>query len=580
MPGAYKSALDVHNERQEGERKRKREEEGSGEDETSVPGDGKEKPKEGFKSKSKKTTKRQRVDGAQKEDVKDQQEEPGLDDDEAKRRMKAAKKKQKREMRKVQKAKKKEKLEKKKARRREEGKEQKENKALRDKTSRHDNSDKEEEEKEERVRGGRRGEEEEEESSDDRNEPASADRGKAAETNIDKMGVDGPSQLYEPQSESSVSSSPVPKSPVFDNSTHHSSASSSSSIIPPSTTHDQGTQPRPGLTKEPEIAEPQIAQPRSEPEASEPFPSQEPLKSSLKPQPISTSEPIKNQQQLEEEANPRQTPKLPKIDTAVLQERLQVRLAALRAARKADGPDGGPARTRQELIESRRRRDEIRKAHKKELRAKERVAKDAEEEAKRLRGGSGSPLWQQGAWDEVPEEKLGKKGKNGSESFGFGRVAFEDGVRMDAAGGLKEEGRRKGPSDVKTALAAAERRETKLSGYNEEKRAEIEEKNRWANAQQRVLGEKQKNDAGLLKKTLKRKEKQKGKSEKEWNERTEGVKKGKEAKQKKREQNLQKRRDEKGMKKGKKGKVLGKKPGVKKRPGFEGTFRAGKAPRL
>ena len=50
------------------------------------------------------------------------------------------------------------------------------------------------------------------------------------------------------------------------------------------------------------------------------------------------------------------------------------------------------------------------------------------------------------------------------------------------------------------------------------------------------------------------------------------MKKGQEGRQKKREMNLAKRREEKGKKGGGKGKK-----GGKKRPGFEGSFRA-KAP--
>ena len=80
-------------------------------------------------------------------------------------------------------------------------------------------------------------------------------------------------------------------------------------------------------------------------------------------------------------------------------------------------------------------------------------------------------------------------------------------------------------------------------------------------------------DTNLLKKTLKRKEKQKKKSEKEWGERLEGVKRAGEVKQKMREDNLAKRREEKGKKSSTK--VKGSK---KKRPGFEGSMRT-KPPR-
>ena len=269
--------------------------------------------------------------------------------------------------------------------------------------------------------------------------------------------------------------------------------------------------------------------------------------------------------------------KLPQIDPALLQERLQARITALRAARKADGLDGRPARNRQELIEARRRKQEARKGVKKELRAKTRLAADAEAEAARLRGGSGSPLWSPALPSPRAEE---------ANHFSFGKIAFDDGAHVrvaadDTTGGLDlvDVKARKGPRDVKTALEAALKKQNRLSGLDGERRAELEEKDRWLGAKRRVAGERVRDDASLLKKTLKRTEKLKGKSEKEWGERIAGVKKGQEQRQRKREDNLKKRKDEKGVKgkaKGKGGaKSGGKKPAQKKRPGFEGSFKAG-----
>ena len=269
--------------------------------------------------------------------------------------------------------------------------------------------------------------------------------------------------------------------------------------------------------------------------------------------------------------------KLPQIDPALLQERLQARITALRAARKADGLDGRPARNRQELIEARRRKQEARKGVKKELRAKTRLAADAEAEAARLRGGSGSPLWSPALPSPRAEE---------ANHFSFGKIAFDDGAHVrvaadDTSGGLDlvDAKARKGPRDVKAALEVALKKQNRLSGLDGEKRAELEEKDRWLGAKRRVAGERVRDDANLLKKTLKRTEKLKGKSEKEWGERIAGVKKGQEQRQRKREDNLKKRKDEKGVKgkaKGKGGaKSGGKKPSQKKRPGFEGSFKAG-----
>lgn len=256
---------------------------------------------------------------------------------------------------------------------------------------------------------------------------------------------------------------------------------------------------------------------------------------------------------------------MPQVDQEVLKARLQARIEALRAARKADGIDGKPARNRQELMEARRRKEEERRQRKKEVRkqAKEdEQRKAAEVELARLRG-SGSP--------GTPDIFSPMEQEN---NFSFGRIEFDDGQQMDTTAlNLVDAKKKKGRSDPKTALEAAEKKRQRLAGLDEEKRKEIESKDLWLNAKKRAHGEKVKDDTNLLKKTLKRKEKMKKKSEKEWTERIEGVQKGKEMRQKKREENLRKRREEKGTKPGKKANKL--KAGKKKaRPGFEGSFRS------
>lgn len=165
-------------------------------------------------------------------------------------------------------------------------------------------------------------------------------------------------------------------------------------------------------------------------------------------------------------------------------------------------------------------------------------------------------------------------------NFSFGRVAFADGQQLtDDLSTLKDAPKRKGPQDPASALQASEKKRLRLAGLDDEKQADISEKELWLNAKKRAHGEKVRDDSSLLKKTLKRKEKAKKKSEKEWGERKEGVAKSQAMKQKKREENLKKRRDEKGGKgKGKgKGKSAGnKKTKVKSRPGFEGGGIGGK----
>ncbi|USP75221.1 hypothetical protein yc1106_02495 [Curvularia clavata] len=244
--------------------------------------------------------------------------------------------------------------------------------------------------------------------------------------------------------------------------------------------------------------------------------------------------------------------------------RLNAKLEAMRAARKADGPDGRPARNRAELIEARRKKEAERKAAKKALRqeAKEDEARrQAEEQLARIRGGSGSP------------SIFPARSPEAERNFNFGNVAW-DGQHLDSnLSGFLQSRKKKGKSDAKTALEAAQKKQARINALDEDKRKDIQEKELWLAAKKRAQGEKVFDDVGLLKKSLKRQQKQKDKSTQEWKERITNVEQSKAAKQKKREENLKKRKEEKGQKKGGKKKV--KKPGKKvKRPGFEGTFKA------
>lgn len=258
--------------------------------------------------------------------------------------------------------------------------------------------------------------------------------------------------------------------------------------------------------------------------------------------------------------------KLP-TDPELLRARLAARIEALRAARKADGPDGAPARNRQELMEARRKKEEQRRAHKKELRLKAKIEEDARREAA-LASARDSPA--SGIFSPAIQSP--------ENNFSFGRVSFADGQQLNEdLSALRDAPKKKGPQDAATALQASEKKRLRLAGLDDEKRADIEEKDLWLNAKKRAHGEKIRDDTSLLKKTLKRKEKAKKKSEKEWTERKEGVAKSQAVRQKKREENLKKRRDEKGSKgKGKSGVAKSKKPKVKSRPGFEGSFGSGK----
>ncbi|KAL3463168.1 surfeit locus protein 6-domain-containing protein [Aspergillus heterothallicus] len=260
-------------------------------------------------------------------------------------------------------------------------------------------------------------------------------------------------------------------------------------------------------------------------------------------------------------------PKPLKSTPEELKQRLQKRLDELRAARHADGLDGKPARNRQELIEARRQKAEQRKTHKKLLRQKAREEEQRiKDEAMTRRfspGGSGSLL----ASPRSPADSVG------SGSYAFGRVVFSDGQAADASlSNVREKPKANGPRDPASALKAAEAKQARLAGLDEEKRADIEEKDMWLNAKKRAHGERVRDDTSLLKKALKRKESAKKRSEREWKDRIDTVKKSKDQKQQKREENLRKRREEKGNKGG--GKKAGGGGKGKSRPGFEGSFKA------
>ncbi|GAB7340938.1 hypothetical protein MBLNU457_7285t1 [Dothideomycetes sp. NU457] len=348
-------------------------------------------------------------------------------------------------------------------------------------------------------------------------EEESAEDAAAQPDELDQMDMSGLAD--EVAEESSVPTTPEVDSPAFDISANHSTASSSSSIVPPAT--------------EPAIEKPTSSTVTAAAESTEPA-----------------------------QAKKGKAFTLPKINSEELQSRLKARIEELRARRKATGPEGRPVRSRQEMLEARRQKEEARKLHKKELRRK---AKEEEDRINndRLRG-SGSPL--------VTDPFSPSHDSN--NNFSFGRVVFDDGAQADASLKGYFDVHKKGPQDTRTALQVAQKKAERLAGMEDSKRADIEEKDLWLNAKKRAHGEKVRDDQNLLKKALKRKEHGKLKSEKEWNGRKEDVAKGIATRERKRDENLKKRAEGKGQKgKKAKGGVKGKgKP--KGRPGFEGRFKS------
>jgi hypothetical protein len=256
-------------------------------------------------------------------------------------------------------------------------------------------------------------------------------------------------------------------------------------------------------------------------------------------------------------------------DSTALRERLAAKIEALRAARKADGKNGKPIRTRQELIEVRREKQAERKAHKKELRrqAKEEEERKREEALASARNSPGGIL--------SPAVELNEE--SATNSFAYGRVAFADGTTMSHDLSYAKDPAAKKRSDPKTALAKLAAQKSRLAGLDVDKRKEVLEKETWLAARRRAEGDKVHDDQGLLKKAVKRKEKAKKRSETEWKNRSNGVQLAIKEKQNKREENIQKRKDQKFL--GKSGKKKGGKPPPSKsknRAGFEGRFGSSK----
>ena len=367
-------------------------------------------------------------------------------------------------------------------------------------------------------------------------------------TDVEALNLEGITEKNEHDSGSSVTPTPVPESPPSPG--PHSASSSTSSIIPPST-----TDPSERLQSD------QISTTKASDSAA--------VTTATESQPDKSSAPPNDQSTIDI-SKPKKLPSGSEINTELLRARLKTRIEALRAARNADSPDGTPARNRQELLEQRRRKEEERRQRKKEMRKKQQEA----EEAKKTAAQQDARLERAGKLGGTIGQSKARGTKEPKHNFSYGNIQFGDGQGLDSTLSIfLPAPKKKGPQDAKTALAAAQHKHARVAGLDADQRGDIETKDRWLNARKRVHGEKVRDDEGLLRKTVRRKEKAKGKSAKEWTEREEGVRQGQAARQRKREENLKKRREGKGGGSKKNKGVMTKKGGKKKRPGFEGRFR-------
>ncbi|CEP15084.1 hypothetical protein [Parasitella parasitica] len=242
-----------------------------------------------------------------------------------------------------------------------------------------------------------------------------------------------------------------------------------------------------------------------------------------------------------------------KSDITQLRNRLHERISQLRQKRNAPGANTANPRSREDILAARNKKKQDRK---KAIKAqKEKGGKAASEELVKFD-------------DKKPSHDRTRPSADSIKMDGdvfFGKLAV---------GGSKDQKKKKGPSDAKTQLKMLEAKKEKIDRLKEENKSKADqviEKEEWNKVIALATGEKPKDDARLLKKTIKRQEKLKTKSGQEWNKRIEKVKYDEKKMIRKREENIKAKIEEKKNKK----RGIKVKPASKKaRPGFEGGKRS------
>ncbi|KAG0794297.1 hypothetical protein G6F57_007684 [Rhizopus arrhizus] len=241
-----------------------------------------------------------------------------------------------------------------------------------------------------------------------------------------------------------------------------------------------------------------------------------------------------------------------KSDIDQLRNRLHERINQLRQKRNAPGANATNPRSRDDILAARNKKKEDRK---KAIKAqKEKGSKAPQEELIQIDKKTSNTNNKQRSADSI---------KMDGDVF-FGKLSV----------GKEQQKKKKGPTDAKTQLKLVEAKKEKLEKLKHDdksKAQELLEKEEWNKVLSLATGEKLKDDPKLLKKTIKRQEKQKTKSAQEWRKRTDKQKMDEKKAIKKREENIKAKIEEKKLKK----KGIKAKPNKKKaRPGFEGGKRS------
>lgn len=223
------------------------------------------------------------------------------------------------------------------------------------------------------------------------------------------------------------------------------------------------------------------------------------------------------------------------------------------AASEADGDDDASvASTRDELLEERRRRrgevrDNRRRARKEARRQEEAASSSDQKKGPKAK----KPSTSAGTGTSLPPSLLVRdsdstsKQAKPSSSFpvssdiNFSSLQFPE----DPTSSKKRRDKQALPSNPKQALEMLQaRKEKKQNAAADGEASKDDDPERWAKVQAAARGVKIRDDEKILKKAIKRREKEKSKSSLEWNKRDQDIKDAEAAKQKKRTENLANRK--------------------------------------
>lgn len=205
----------------------------------------------------------------------------------------------------------------------------------------------------------------------------------------------------------------------------------------------------------------------------------------------------------------------------------------MREKRKAPGTNvKGAPKDRKSIIEARKEKQKV--AKEKRVMKRKREELEKEEEAKS---------------DEEESNGNSDEDKDNDDAMPiFSNLVFEDGSKINRKMDDIKVKKSKGPRDLNGQLRHIEAKKIKLSGLDEDKRKEIENKNNWSRVLALAEGEKVRDDEKMLKKSIKKKKKEKLKSERKWNERKKSVEDGIAERQRKREENIQAKKERNKLK--------------------------------